>query len=240
MADDIDTAAQALSEALGAALGDNLVSLMLYGSAARGTRVAGRSDANVLLVVGDASADALRRAAPALSAWMRVAKAPPLIQTADDWAASADVFPIEVEDIRDAHRLLAGRDVLQGVTTTRANLRLELEREARGKLIRLRAEYAAAAGDGKVLAELLVRALSTFLVFFRAGLRLAGRPLPSSDDQVMRAAAGVAGFDPDALGWALQARERVPAPSLKPFDPVAAGYLRAVEQYVQWIDRLAE
>ena len=39
---------------LEAALGDNLVALLLFGSAARGTHVAGRSDRNVL-VIGRAS-----------------------------------------------------------------------------------------------------------------------------------------------------------------------------------------
>ncbi len=238
MADDVQAAAQALSRALTAALGDNLVTLMLYGSAARGTSVAGRSDANVLLVVRDASADTLRRAAPALKAWIRVAKAPPLIQSEADWAASADVFPIEVEDIRDAHRLLAGRDVLAGLSTDRVDLRQELEREARGKLIRLRAEYAATGGDGQVLAELLARALSTFLVFFRAGLRLAGTPVPQDPGAVVAAAAAVAGFDAGAFGWAITARQKSPAPSLQPFDPVAAAYLQAVEQFVVWVDQL--
>ena len=237
MADDIDAAAQSLSSAMVAALGDNLVSLMLYGSAARGSRVAGRSDANVLLVVRDASADALRRAAPALAAWLKVAKAPPLIQTEADWAASADVFPIEVEDIREAHRLLAGRDALAGLVTTRENLRLELEREARGKLIRLRAEYAAAGADGQALAELLARALSTFLILFRAGLRLAARPVPAGDEQVVAAAAGVAGFDANAFAWALGARQRPRAPALAPFDPIAAAYLAAVERFVLWVDQ---
>ena len=237
MADDINSAAQTLGTALRAALGDNLVALLLYGSAARGTNVSGRSDANVLLVVRDASADALRRAAPALNAWTKVAKAPPLIQSERDWAASADVFPIEVEDIRDAHRLLAGRDVFEGVTTTREDLRLELEREARGKLIRLRAEYAATGGDGRVLAELLVRALSTFLVLFRAGLRLAGDAVPGDAQGVVRATASRAGFDGAAFDWALAARDKASPPALQPFDAVAARYLGAVEQFVQWVDR---
>src|SRR5438477_8231359 len=118
MADDREKAIASLARDLPAALGDNLVSLLLYGSAARGDAVPGRSDINVLLVVRDASAATLHRASPVLQAWLAVAHAAPLIQSEADWAASADVFPIEIEDMRAGHRLLAGRDVLAGLSTT--------------------------------------------------------------------------------------------------------------------------
>ena len=55
------------AERLEGALGDDLVAAVLYGSAARGTYVKGRSDMNVLVVLRDASAEALRPAAPILA-----------------------------------------------------------------------------------------------------------------------------------------------------------------------------
>ena len=235
---DADKATSELTRALQDALGGDLVSLMLYGSVARGTQVAGRSDTNILLVLRQASAAALQRAAPALEAWARAGNPPPLIQSEADWRRSADVFPLEVEDIREAHRVLAGRDATTGVTTTRDHQRHELEREARGKLIRLRAEYTVAAHDGALLAELLARATATFLVLFRAALRLTGSAASSEPGALVRAAGAAAGFDPAPFGWALEARRKVPAPALKPRDPIAAGYLAAVERFVEWVDGL--
>src|SRR5467141_1084832 len=165
----------ALTRGLQEALGENLVALMLYGSAARGTASPGYSDVNVLLVVREATAEVLRQAAGPLAAWRKAGHGAPLIQTEREWAASADVFPLEIEDIREAHTLLAGRDVVSGLVTRREDAREELEREARGKLIRLRAEYVAAADDSAAHGALLARATGTFLVFFRAVLRLAGQ-----------------------------------------------------------------
>lgn len=236
MADDLETAVQALTTTLSAALGDDLVSLLIYGSAARGNHVPGRSDVNVLIVVRDASAATLGRAAQALNDWVAVARAAPLIQSEADWKASADVFPIEVEDIREAHRLLAGRDVVSGLATTRADQRQELEREARGKLIRLRAEYAVAASDGQRLAELLVRAMSTFLVLFRAGLRLTGARVPAEPENVIREMARAAGFEPTSLSWVMSERARAKPAALKSFDPIAADYLLAIEKFVQFVN----
>ena len=237
MATNPDAALDELARGLTAALGDGLVSLMLYGSSARGTQVAGRSGLDVLLVLKDAGAAALHKAAPVLAAWARGGNPPPLIQSEADWKASADVFPIEVEDIREAHRVLAGRDVTAEVTTTRDDQRRELEREARGKLIRLRAEYAVAAGDGATLAELLARASGTFLVLFRAALRLQGGPLPEAPAEVVRATARAAGFDPQPFERALGSRASVPAPALQAHDAAAAAYLEAVQKFVAWIDQ---
>lgn len=236
MADELEAAIEALTVALTAALGDELVALMLYGSAARGAHVPGRSDVNILVVVKDASASTLNKAAPALIDWIRVAQVAPLIQSEADWKASADVFPIEVEDIRDAHRLLAGRDVLSGLETTREDLRRELEREVRGKLIRLRAEYAVAASDGQTLSELLVQALGTFLVLFRAGLRLGGGQAPNEPEEVIRAAAHAARFEPTAFTWALGERLKAKPAALKSFDPIAADYLAAIAKYAQFVN----
>ena len=236
MAETFESSVQALTRALTAVLGDNLVSLVLYGSAARGGWVEGRSDVNVLLIVRDASAASLGKAAPALKDWALYAHAAPLIQTERDWDASADVFPIEIEDMRAAHRLLAGKDPFAGVTTERADLRAQLEREARGKLIRLRAEYAASAADGKQLGALLARATPTFVVLFRGGLLLAGRPVPAEAIAAVAAMAQVAGFDGAAFDWALGARASGKA-ALQPYDATAAAYLGAVEQFVNWVDR---
>lgn len=233
-----EAAIAALTKGLTEALGEDLVSLMLYGSAARGTAVPGYSDVNVLLVLRSATADVLHRAAGALTAWRKAGHPAPLIQTEAEWAASTDVFPMEIQDIREAHRLLAGRDVVSGLETTRADVREELERESRGKLIRLRAEYAASAADGKATGSLLAGATGTFLTFFRAALRLAGRPIPAEPRGVVREASMLAGFDAAAFDWALEERGGGKPGKLASHDPAAAAYLAAVERFVKYVNDL--
>src|SRR5438094_10663229 len=91
---------------LQAALGGRLVALLLYGSAARGTHVPGRSDVNTLLIC-DAVDDALfARLDAAVREWGRAGHPAPLILTEREWQTSADAFAIEYEDMREAHRLL--------------------------------------------------------------------------------------------------------------------------------------
>jgi hypothetical protein len=180
----------------------------------------------------------LRRAAPALAAWTRSGQAPPLIQTVGEWQAAADVFPLEIEDMREAHRVLAGRDPFASLVTTRADQRRALERELRGKLAWLRAGYAAAASEPRALEALLTGALGTLLVFFRAALRLAGRPVSADAGAAIRDAATVAGFDAEPFVWALAARSGAPPRTLAAFDPAGAAMLAALEQLTRYVNDL--
>ena len=229
---------EAFARRLEEALGENLVSLLLFGSAARGTHVEGRSDLNLLLIVRDASVARLHGTVPVVAEWAKGGEPPPLIFSETEWRASSDVFPIEMEDMRDAHRVLAGRDPFEGVVTKRGDLRFELEHEVRGKVLRLRTEYAAAAGDGKALGRLLVHSAGTFFVLFRAVLRLAGGAPPTGHDALVRETAAAAGLDASVFGWVLAALDGKNPPALAPFDPVAGRYVDAMEKLADYIDGL--
>jgi predicted nucleotidyltransferase len=238
MAADNKPSLEEFTRSLGAALGDNLVSLVLFGSAARGTHVQGRSDLNTLLIVRDATVARLHGAAPVVAEWARAGEPPPLIFAESEWRASADVFAIEIEDMREAHRVLAGRDPFDGLVTRRSDLRRELEHEARGKVLRLRTEYAAAAADGKALERLLAHSAGTFFVLFRAALRLTGGVPPAAHDALVKETAAATGLDGAAFEWVLAALGgRTPSP-LQPYDPIAGRYLDAMEKLADWVDRL--
>src|SRR5437899_700616 len=176
------------------ALGARLVALLLYGSWARGTHVPDRSDVNTLLIC-DTVDDALFAAlAPAMRAWTKAGHPAPLILTEREWRESADVFPIEYEDMREAHRLLAGRDPWSDIRVERDDLRRQLERELMGKLVRLRQAYAALWAEPKRLAGVIVGSAPGFFTMLRALLRLAGRPVPARPETLVGAEATMVGF----------------------------------------------
>ncbi|MBI4500401.1 MAG: hypothetical protein HY700_04500 [Gemmatimonadetes bacterium] len=235
---DVETRVERFAQRLESALGANLASLMLYGSAARDQYVAGRSDINLLMIVRDASTSALHLAAATLAEWTRKGETAPLIFSDEEWRASADVFPLEIEDMRDAHRVLRGRDPLDGLATDRDQLREQLEREVRGKLLHLRTEYAAAAGHPRVLEQLMQNASSTFLVFFRAILRLKGAAPPRDGVALVRETAKATGLNAAPFEWALESRSGRRRGALKPFDPVAAQYMDGVEQLARIVNAL--
>lgn len=225
-----------LADALQGALGDGLVALLLYGSAARQESRGKGGDINLLLIVHDASSAGLRPVASALGGWLKAGYAPPLVFGETEWRSAADVFPMEIEDMRAAHVLLKGTDPFAGVATTREHLRSELEREVRSKLLHLRTAYAAAAPDGKALEDLLEQSSGTVLSLLRAALRVAGRPVPVEGPAVVTEAASLAGLDREAFGWILVRRSGERTGRLAPFDARAAQYVDAVQRLASWVD----
>ena len=220
------------------ALGARLVALLLYGSWARGSHVADRSDVNTLLIC-DTVDDALFAAlAPAMRDWTRAGQPAPLILTEQEWRESADAFPIEYEDMRDAHRLLAGRDPWPGIRVERGQVRRQLEHEVMGKLVRLRQAYAALHEDPKQLARVVVGSAGGFFTMLRAVLRLAGRPAPASTAELVRSAGVLIGFAADGLAPLVQHAMGGPVPRLGKGDPLAAAYLAAVARTADYVNRL--
>jgi len=226
-----------LTEQLKRALPDGLRAVVLYGSAAAGDHVAGRSDYNVLIVadrLGLAELDAL--AAPA-RAWAKAGHRPPLLFTPKQLAASADSFPIEILDIQQSHKLLFGEDPLAGVAVDPEHVRLELERELKAKLLHLRESYLLAAGRAGRVLGLLTVSLSTFLVLFRAALRLYQTDVPTQKLDAARALAAHISFDPQVF---LTVQE-LKAGRLKPRDvaarELAEDYFRTIEQVIDTVDR---
>jgi hypothetical protein len=189
-----------------------------------------------LLLVRDASPSALRRIEEHIAGWAKKGFPPPLIFSEREWAASSDVFPIEIEDMREAHRLLRGTDPLIGIETTKEDLRRELEREVRGKLLQLRTEFAASAADGRALGNLLVDSATTFFVIFRATLRLAGRTPPLESADLVRETADLADLDGTAFDWILNRLAGRKQPKLKPYDAIGDRYVEQIELLAHFVD----
>src|SRR5207245_4572690 len=126
---------------------------------------------------------------PALARRVRAGNRAPLILAEGEWRASADAFAIEYEEIRHAHRVLAGRDPWAGISVRREDLRRQLESELMGKLVRLRQLYAAFRSDPRRLTQAIVGSTAGVFTMLRAALRLAGRTAPAVPEDLARPAA---------------------------------------------------
>jgi hypothetical protein len=218
--------------------GTTLRAVVLYGSAAGGEHVAKRSDYNVLVLVDTLGVPELQRAAPVARAWHDAGNPPPLTLTSAEWRTSIDTFPMEYADILDRHRVLYGTPPFDGLTVARADLRLQVEREAMGKLIQLRQGILAAGADRARELDLLVAGASAIMVIFRGVLRLMGQTPAASYEELSRQVAERAGFD--ATPFVRVVKHRRKADRITPEDVgvVLAGYLTGMQRLVQCIDQL--
>lgn len=230
--------AQRFAWALEGIFDTELVSVVLYGSAARGEYRPGVSDLNVLVLLRELTPAALRAAGGLAREWVAEGNAVPLLLSVDELRRSADVWAIEVTDIQDAHLTLLGADPFEGVSVRPEDLRLQCERELKGKHIQLRERYLLSAGQPEELGDLLVRSFSTFLVLFRTVLRLAGEAGARDAESVVRGVARTVGFSPEPMLEIHRARAAGEALRPPADSPLVVGYLDAVSRVVEHVDRL--
>lgn len=209
-------------------------SALLYGSAARGAHVEGRSDVNVLLILDDVTPPALKRLGPALDGWRKAGHPAPLLLSRREWSRSSDAFPVELADILSAHRLLRGADPTTGVQVAPDDLRRALERDLAAGLMRLRQAWALHAAAPAALGQVAVGASASVVALLRGLLSLAGKGAPVEADDVVRTAAGVVGFSPAPLAAVIAARHQR---SWKCPPETFEGFLAAVDAAAQFVDR---
>ena len=157
-------------ERMRAAAGANLVSVVLYGSAAAGDYVADHSDVNLLCVLGETSFSAIEALAPAVEWWGKQKHRAPLLLSAEEMRRSADLFSIEFLDMRRHYRVLWGEDVLKTLEIPMRLHRAQVEYELREKTILLRQRLLVTSGNDEAKWELLLRSLPAFGTLFRHAL----------------------------------------------------------------------
>jgi len=219
------------------AAGDNLVSIILYGSAARGDFAKGKSDLNFLVVLGCADEEALCALMKPVARYRNKGVGLPLVMEKDDIVRSLDSFPMEYLDMKSAYLVVAGEDVLGGLEIEGRDLRLQCEREAKGKLIQLRRGYLETGDKARDRATLFSQSIKAFLVIMRSMLWLSGAdPAPRSGAEVVDAAARVAGRTFPYMKKALEFRAGGPRLAGAEARRLMAGYLEEAAFLADWID----
>src|SRR6266513_542765 len=190
MANNTDSKAlDTLVENLRAAHGDNLASIVLYGSMAAGDHVSQHSDHNLLIALNRIASEDLRLPQNALRDWLKSGQPLPVYFTVEELKRAADVFPIEFLQMEKARKVLYGCDPFEFVEISPANLRHQTEYELRTKLIQLRRLYIPASTSVEKLSALMSDSLASFAALFRAVLILRGQEPPVSKADSVRATA---------------------------------------------------
>jgi predicted nucleotidyltransferase len=228
-----------LVEDLRSTHGDNLASIVLYGSAASGDYVEARSDYNLLIALHRITPSDLRQAQAAMRNWQRLGHPLPVYFTVEELSDAADVFPIEFHQMEKARVVLYGRDPFEGLRFSDANLRHQTEYELRSRLIQLRRLYIPASVSAEKLAALMADSLASFAALFRPVLMLHGVEPPVAKPDCVRAAVRLLGLDAEPFEqiFALRASEDVLLTEVEANDLFAA-YMAQIEHVVEAVDSL--
>jgi hypothetical protein len=233
----VPAAVSGLIEDLRATHGDNLASVVLYGSAAAGDQTALHSDLNLLIALNRITPADLRDSQAPMREWQRLGNPLPVYFTVKELNDAADVFPIEFHQMANARIVLYGRDPFELVHLTDQNLRHQTEYELRSKLIQLRRLYIPASVSVEKLTDLMSESLASFASIFRAVLMLHNHEAPVSKVDCVRATAELLQLDPTPFERIFEFREQDTLPASETeANELFGSYLQQIEEVVEAVE----
>lgn len=168
---------------------DGLLSIMLYGSATGSEFNPGKSDVNFCIILSEEAIDLLDRALETVSRWRKRNVATPLFMTQSYIESSLDSYPLEFLNIKKSYVLVYGKDIFKDIVLETHYLRLQCEREIKGKLLLLREGFLETGGKQKRIKELIKASIIAFVSIFNGILYLKGIEIPSTKREVIHSIA---------------------------------------------------
>jgi hypothetical protein len=167
---DVASAAEPFAKELLSGLGEKMESFAISGSCLTGDYLLRISDINSVLILREVGIPELDIITKIMPRYRKKMLRPPLAITEEYIKSSLDVFPIEFLDLKLFHKTIYGPDKLMKLSVEKLNLRLQCERDLKGKLINLRRGYILCEGKPKIMKELLLEAFPGFFPLLRAML----------------------------------------------------------------------
>ena len=220
--------------------GKNLVSVILYGSAATGDFVPAQSDYNILIALHRITPKDLRNAHGSIREWHKLGHPVPVYFTVSELENAADVFPIEFHQMEAARKVLFGQDVLANLKISDAYLRHQVEYELRSKLILLRRQYIPASESVDGLKHLMAESLSSFSALFRAVLLLSGGTPPTRKHEIVAMTVERYGLNGATFEKIFNIRENNFAEALDEVgaNRLFADYMEQIERVIDAVDQV--
>jgi predicted nucleotidyltransferase len=232
----LDLAAQAANE-YRLCYGSMLLSAIVFGSAAGGDFDPERSDINLLLVLGQTSLKDLERSVEIQDRWCSRRFSRPLFLDKAYIASSLDSFPIEFLNMKKCYKVMQGEDVLASIEIRHEHLRLQIERELKGKRIHLMQEWLSVRKSPQQIKRLLGVSLADFTPIFRALLSLRKVATPADRLSVFTAIDSTFGIQQNTFK---RANEAYRSGNKEQIAAVFYEYAAAVIQIISLVDQERE
>jgi hypothetical protein len=218
--------------------GDDLVSIILYGSATGKDYRPGKSDINFMIVLSEDGIERLDMAFDIVKKWRKRSVAIPLFLTEGYVGTSMDTFPIEYLNFQRNYVLVFGKDILKDLTFNPEYIRLQCEREIKGKLLLLREAFMETGGKGRTLKEVIGQSIPAFVAIFEALLYLKGKDLLKEKREIIRATAEAYDMDAGVFERLLDIKEEKVKPGDTEIRNLFKDYLREVRKLSKLVDAL--
>ena len=217
--------------------GSVLLSIILYGSGAGSRYMPGISDLNFLIVLTEEGLDDLERSISIVRRW-RKRKVKFLFMTSAYIKSSIDSYPVEFLNMKLEHIMVFGIDVLEDLKFEPRHIRLQVERELKGKKLHLRHGFLDRGGQEKGLRELIGLSLGAFIPLFKALLFLRSCEIPEGRREIVKALSLACPVNPDIFFKCIDIKEgagKYPAGAIK---PLFKSYQEEIAKLSEFVDAM--
>ena len=219
--------------------GKDLVAILLYGSAASGNYVRKKSDINFLIILTEDGIGQLQKSFKAVEKWCKRKVSPPLFLTKSYISSSLDSFPIEFLNMQKSYQVVFGEDILQELTFDKGHLRLQCEKELKGKLLQLRQVFLESGGKKRNLTVIVGPSLTAFISIFRALLYLKDKPVPDERRNIISLISQEFGVDEQLFVRLLKIKEGTEKLSSESLHALFEAYIGEVRKLAYTVDQLS-
>jgi hypothetical protein len=215
-------------------------SLVLFGSAARGDFIAGRSNINLLVVVRCLSVDFMQGMGRLHHKWGRHQIVAPLVMTKDDLGRSSRLFPLEFLQMTHNHVVLAGQDPFVEFPLDTVRLGWQCEQELMANLLRLRQRFIEGEARIEAIQALLLLSITAVLPCIRGLLHGLGQPSNGKDLEILEGFPGTVQFDPSIFVEILSIKRGLSSPGSLEWLKVYDRYLQNLERFLKRVEEIRE
>ena len=183
----------------------------------------------MVCILRSLSVEELGRLALVVKWWCVEQKEPaPLFLTKDELRDAANVFAIEILDMKRGRRILYGSDIVADIEVPLNLHRVQIEHDLRTILLKLRQHYLRAPGNAKELAPILRKSFSGVLTLLRHVVIAFGEEPPVAAHDIVARAAALTGSGMTAFDAILKLRET--GEFHDEIVPAYGAYLKALEK----------
>jgi len=214
---------------------DNLISVILYGSAVSGEFIAKHSNLNMLIVLENTDPYILKKANKLIK---KFSLFQPLFLSLKYIENSTDVFPIEFLDIKENYYLLYGKDIIRDITIDLKNLRFQCEQELKAKLLNLYQLYLKLYKNKTALKDVLLRSFISVLHIARNILRLKGKIPVYKKEMILDELSKEFPVELSVWQRILNIRNKKEKIKRKEIEPLFVSFIHEIEKLADIVDRL--
>lgn len=213
--------------------GDKIDSIYIYGSAITNNFDPKTSDINVAIILDDLKLKTLIQSEDVVKRLRKKRVIAPLFLSKSYIDSSLDTFPIEFLEIKSNHKTIYGEDYFNQLVIEKDYLRLQAERELKGKLLLLRLTFIENMDKTKRIGRIVRDSISSIIPVLKAILVLKDKKLPAMIDLLINETGNLLKINMSSIRQALKYKD-------SKFKLKGDELINFFQEYIQTVDKLSD